>query len=281
MALPFAAGPSLAAALHGSDPAVRSVASTQLWLGWALGVVAVLIPHPVALTAIRLLAPGAVVAGAAALRAGHPSAVGTAVTVVACALAFGAPVGARWVNGPAYPNERRFLLRAPGPLLFGPLALVWAAIAGGTAAGPLLVAAGRPAAGVAAVVTGGPLVWLLVRSVHHLSRRWAVFVPAGMVLHDPMSLVDPFLFARQHVVSLRPARAGTDALDLTQRSPGVAVELALDEPAGLGLLRPGRRLGQPVEATAVLFTPSRPGDLLEEARRRRLGTPAADRRAGS
>ena len=95
-------------------------------------------------------------------------------------------------------------------------------------------------------------------------------VPAGLVLHDPVTVVDPVLLRRQSVVRLGPALAGTDALDLTQKAPGLALEVALSEEVPLALVRPGRRLGESTKASRMLLTPTGPGALLEEARRRRF-----------
>jgi hypothetical protein len=272
LALPFTAGPALAAALEGASGPVQLVASGGLWAGWALGMVAAFVPLPVALTTIRVLSPAAVAVALAAAVAGHASALALAWAAVACAWTFSPGLGSRCVNGPAYPNERRYLLRAPGALLRGPLGLAWALGLAGAAAGPLLLAARQWLLGGAALVVGWPVAWLLLRSLHNLARRWVVFVPAGMVLHDPLTLVDPVLFRRQDVVGIRPAAGpGGPALDVSQRAPGLALELELAEPTTLALMRPGQRLGRPVEATTLRFTPTRPGSVLEEAARRRLG----------
>ena len=67
-ALPFTAGPALAAALDSASRPVQLVASTGLWLGWAVGMVATFAPHPIALTALRVVAPAAVVAAVAGRR---------------------------------------------------------------------------------------------------------------------------------------------------------------------------------------------------------------------
>src|SRR5947199_10169879 len=60
-ALPFTAGLAFAEALHSADVPLRTLASVGLWMGWAAGLAATLVPHPVALTALRVLAPAAVV----------------------------------------------------------------------------------------------------------------------------------------------------------------------------------------------------------------------------
>ncbi|MGH9188475.1 MAG: hypothetical protein ACRD0Q_00350 [Acidimicrobiales bacterium] len=272
-----AAAPALATALHGASVPVRTVASAGLWVGWAVGVGAVLVRHPVSLTALRMLAPAgaAVVVVSAVAGVGRWSAaVALAVITAAAVIAFLPGIGTLWVNGPAYPNERRFLLRVPGPAVGGRLAVAvtWALAIVGATAGPLLLAAGLWVAGALALVVGLPVAVVAARSLHNLSRRWAVVVPAGLVLHDPVALTDPVLFARQSIVSLGPVQGGNGpALDLTQRAGGPALDLDLSEPAGITLMRPGRRLGEAVEASRLRFTPSRPGQLLDHANERRIG----------
>ncbi len=273
--LPFTAGPALADALHAGSEPVRTVASLGLWAGWAVGVAASLVPHPLSLTALRLVAPGLVVATLAAAAAGSPSALAVVWALVTAAWSFTPGIGATWVNGPAYPNERRYPLRAPGALLAGPLLSAWVLATAGVAAGPLLLAARQWVAGGVATVVGLPVAWLLVRSLHNLSRRWAVFVPAGMVLHDPLTLRDPVLLQRSTVSRLGPAAAGTDrevsgALDLSQRAPGLTLEMALKAETSFAVLVPGKRDGRTAVVTRFLFTPTRPGAVLDEARRRRL-----------
>ena len=270
--LPLTAGPALAAGLDGRSHPVQLVSAVGLWAGWAVGLVATLVPHPLGLTALRLLAPAGVVAVLAAVIAGDPSSAATAAGLVwtagATALAFLPETGVAFVNGPAYPNERRFPLRVPGPLLLGPLALAWALTVGVPIAAALLLAAQRWVLGGLAVVVSGGALFVLGRALHGLSRRWVVFVPAGLVLHDPMTLADPVLFPKLQIASIDLADAATTALDLTQRSPGLAVELALRETASLVLTKPGERVGPTVDADRVLFTPTRPGAVLREARAR-------------
>ncbi len=269
--LPFTTGPALADALDAASRPVQLAASTLLWLGWAVGTVATFAPHPLALTALRVVAPAAVVAALAAALADHPSALAVAWAAVACAWAFAPAIGAACVNGPAYPNERRFLLRPPGPLLAGPLPLAWALSVAGIAAGPLLLAAKQWVLGGLVLVVGWPLAGLLLKSIHNLARRWAVFVPAGVVLHDPVVLFDPTLFRRQDITAFRPATAGdTGSYDLSQRAPGLGIHMELDEMTTLTLLKPGKREGVAIHATGLRFTPTRPGAVIEEARRRRL-----------
>jgi hypothetical protein len=269
-ALPFTVGPTLADALDTASRPVQVLCSVGLWTAWAAGMVAAAVPHPLSLTALRLLAPAGVAAVVGAAAAGHGSPLAGGWAVVVLAWCYAPPVGAHCVNGPAYPNERRYLLRAPGPLLAGPVGLAWALAVSGACAGPLLLAARQWVAGGLLSAVGLPLSVVFVRALHNLSRRWAVFVPAGLVLHDPLTLLDPVLFPRARIAVLRPAPATSDALDLSQRAPGLALEMALTQATSLTLVRPGQRLGRPESASKVLFTPTRPGAVLEDARSRRI-----------
>jgi hypothetical protein len=271
LALPFTAGPAFANALHSAPVPLRTLASIGLWAGWAAGLGATLVAHPLSLTALRVLAPAAVVAAVVAAAGGTSSALAVAWTAVAAAMSLAPDTGMLCVNGPAYPNERRFPLRAPAPLLIGPIELAWAVAVAGVAAGPLLLADKQWVWGGIVTGVGLPVAWLLLRALHQLSRRWLVFVPAGLVLVDPIGLMDSVFIRRQQVRSLGPAPADSRALDLTQRAPGLAIEALLSEEVDVVLVQPRRRQGEALKTTALLFTPTLPGALLDEAKARRLG----------
>jgi hypothetical protein len=270
--LPFTAGPAWAEALRARSHDVQAVASTGLWAVWAVVLIGTLVPHPLSLTALRLVAPAAVVAAAwAATQPGVSTAASVAAlgtTLIATALALAPTTGLRFVNGTAYPNERRFPLRLPGALLVGLLPVTWALALGLPTLAALLLAAHRWVAGGALAVVAVAVDAVLLPALHGLSRRWVVFVPAGVVLHDPMTLADPVLFPKRTIEALHLAPADTDSLDLTQRSPGLACELLLWEKVPLTLRKPGDRVGESGASARLLFTPTRPGAVLAEARRR-------------
>jgi hypothetical protein len=269
--LAFSEGPTLSAALVGWSRAPRTVASVGLWVVWAVVLSASLVLHPIGLTALRMASPAAVVVGVWGAVVGHHLAglaIGT--SVAALLLAFAPETGRVFVNGPAYPNERRYPLRVPGALLLGPLYLAWAIAVGAPAAGGLLLADRHWIAGGIVLLLSLPTAIVLTRALHGLSRRWIVFVPAGIVVHDPMTLADPVLFVRQLIETFGPAAADTDSLDLTQRSPGLALELILREKVDMTLVRAGRRGGEMGASARLLVTPSRPGAVLAEARARRI-----------
>lgn len=275
--LPLTVGPALGDAADPRSRGVQLVVAAVAWAGWAAGVLATLVPSTIALTVVRMAAPAAVASAAGTVWSGPAStaaqalALGTAA--VALVLVLLPETGQWFVNGAAYPNERRYPLRPPAAVLLGILPLAWALCLGPPVAAALLLAGREWVLGGAVAVVAVPLAVVLARAVHGLSRRWLVFVPGGVVVHDPMTLADPVLFRRQVVASLGPAVVGTPALDLTQRAPGLALELALTEPVPLVRTTPGQRGGRPESPTAVLVAPTRPGAVLREAEAR--GIPRA------
>lgn len=240
------------------------------WGVWAVVLVATLVPHPVSLTVVRVIGPAVLGVALWCAVDGAMSALALVSALVVVAVAFAAETGVVFVNGPAYPNERRFPLRPPGPVLLGTVQLAWAVAVGAPVAAVLFLAAERWVAGGAALVVGVPAAVVSWRALHALSRRWFVFVPAGVVLHDAHALLDPVLFQRKVIEVLRLAPADTDSLDLTKAAPGLAVELVLREKVPMVLTVPGTRGGESGSSARLLFSPTRPGAVLTEAAARRL-----------
>ena len=277
--LPVVAGPSFGDALDGRSRSVQLTATIGLWVLWAVGLVASLVPSTVSLTAIRVLAPASVVAaGWAALvvpdGADATESIALGVTALAAVIALSAPGGDRVVNGASDGDERRMPLRPPGVLLLGPIELTWLAIVAGAVAGPLLLACHLWVVGAVVLIIGWTVAVAGLRVLHSLAGRWLVFVPAGVVVVDSMALTDSLLVQRQRVASLGPAPADTSAADLTAGALGLALELRLVAPETV-VPAPNRLQGRgqtitPIEVDAVLIAPSRPGWVLEEASRRRL-----------
>ena len=280
---PFAVGPAAARALDPHSAAVRVAASVLAWAGWAIALVATLVPHPLGLTGLRLAGPAAAAAAVWAAATGHPGTASSALAVAAgcvAAVVVLLPACAMWcVNGPAYPNERRFPLAPPGPLLLGPLEVAWAAVVGLPVAAVLLLAARQWAGGAACLVAAAAAGWVVGRSLHGLSMRWLVFVPAGVVLHDHLSLADPVLVRRQQIESIGPAPADTDSLDLTQRAIGLALELRFVEKIPMVRITPQQRKGEQGSSARVLVTPSRAGAVLAEAATRHIPLAPPDQAA--
>jgi hypothetical protein len=272
--LPVTAGLAIAHGLRDASTPVQVVAATLAWLAWGAVAVAVLVPRTVSLTALRVGAPAALAASVwATVSAGEVGAaeiLAIAWTALLAAVVLFVPVVTDiFVDGSSYGPELRMALRTPAPLLLGPVELAWAVVVAGLTAGPLLLAARAWIPGVVALVVGGVVVRPALRSLHQLSRRWLVFVRAGVVLHDPLSLADPVLFPRKDVQTLAPAAAEAEgvATDLTGRALGLAVELRTRSKIQIGVVE---RRGQSrnVSTDWILFTPARPGALLAEARQR-------------
>ncbi len=275
LVVPLGLGPAAADALDAASRPVQLVTSAGAWTGWLVVLVATLVPTTLSLTIVRVAGPAAAAAGVAALAAAGASAatlVGVAVGLVAALAALAPDTAEAFVDGSSYGDERRLPLRTPGALLLGPVELAWLAVMAGIAAGPLLLAARQWVAGALALAVGLPLAWRAGRSLHALSRRWLVFVPAGLVVHDPFTLAEPVLLPRRSIRSLAPGdRAAPDLVDLTAGAGGLALVATTVEPVTVLRAAPRRAPTELVEARGVVFTPSRPGRVLAEARRRRMG----------
>lgn len=273
--VPLVLGRPVDAALDDVSDPVRWTASVGLWVAWLVGVLALLVPHPVALTALRIVAPATIVVATAAAVGGEADPVGIALSLAVAAGSLSAPIGEIMVQGAAYGDEARLPLRPPVVLLAGPIPLVWAVVVAGITSGPLLLAARQWVAGAVVTAVGLALAVFGIRALHVLSRRWLVFVPAGVVLHDPMSTADPFLCRRATMAGFGPVPAGVDlerlsSLDATRGAAGVVLAVRMNEPVQVVPLHRGGDTAEMVSTTAVTFCPTRPGRTVEEARRRRL-----------
>lgn len=241
------------------------------WTAWGLTVAASMVPHPITLTTLRLSTPF-LAAGAAWVAIEQQGALGLAGAALALAtLATGlsAVVADACIDGRSYGDERRFTLRTPAALLFGPVPVAWLVTAVGLVAGPLLISAKAWIIGVLVTVAGYGIAWLAIRSLHSLSLRFVVFVPAGVTLVDQLILVESILFTRSRIVRLGPALVDTDALDLSQNALGLVLEVETTDIVELAV-KAGRKSASEVTTHSALFTPSRPGAVLTEAARRNI-----------
>jgi len=272
--LPLSAGTALNDALSGWSVAPARVAAVLLWTAWALGLVALLAPRPWGLTALRVVAPAAVIV--AFLSIGGTSAasatLGVSSSVVAAAFALSSSVAQASGNAMAYGDEIRFPLRVPLSLFVGPVPLAVVLIGAGVSVGPLLVAARHYIAGAVVTVAGIAIAVVLVRSLHSLALRWVVLVPAGLVVVDPLSLADPVLMRREQILGVKQSRrAVTDAggLDLRLGTLPGTIELSLREPQSFARRR-GRRDSELRDADVVLVSTVRANALVQAASARRI-----------
>ena len=242
--------------------------------GWGGVGSPVLVPRTVSLTALRIGAPAALATSIwAAVRSGDGGAaeiVAIGWTALLAAVVLFVPVVTDlFVNGSSYGPERRMALRTPAPLFLGPVELAWVVVVAGLAAGPLLLAAHSWVLGVIALAAGAVLVRPAARSLHQLSRRWVVFVPRRLRAARPVSLADPVLFLKQDVRSWDQLPRTPRARHRRDRSgPRARARAPLTDEGDDGLVQ-RRNQSRTIDTDRVLFTPTRPGAFLDEAREAR------------
>jgi hypothetical protein len=271
-AMPFTLGALIGDALSTTDDPFRRLTSIGAWAWWFAALIALAVARPITLTVARLAVPAGSLAGVWAAFESDNSTL-TIVGIVAALLAalsvFMPGVGDRYVDGVSYGDERRFLLRPPGPVLLvaGPVAGL--ATVAGVATGPLLLADERWAFGGIVTVVGFAAAYFGVRTLNQLTRRFLVFVPNGFVIHDVTVMPEPVLFTTREVAGLGPAAAETSAKDLTAQALGLALELKLTEPTELTFAT-GRGSSEDQTVRSLLISPTRPAAVLRVALERGL-----------
>ena len=257
--------------LRPEDDAAHTTVIVAMWLAYALVLAALLLPGPRALTVARIGVPaGALEAALAAADSNGLASVVALLAGLAGTVVVLQPLYAEaHVDAASYGDERRFLLRPPGPVMIALIVPVWAVTVLGAAAGPLLLADRGWPAGIVAAAVGLPVAAFAAHTLFRLSRRWLVFVPNGLVVHDHLAVAEPLPLRRRGVASIGPARAGTTAADLTAQAFGMALELRLTGPVRTGV-RTGRNRSEERSLTALLVSPSRPAAVLATAERRGL-----------
>ena len=243
------------------------------WLAWGIWVIvalAVLVPHPLSLVTVRLLAPllalhtGATVLEESTLR--WSTVLALLLMVAVSATAFSARYGSVHAQAAAYGHERRHLLRPPMAVL-APLALVWFVVA---ALGAVAMRGEQLAVSLSATALFIALAVFMLRRALVLSRRWLVFVPAGIAVHDPLLLRDTFMVRNHDVRALRDVASNTEAFDITGTTWGTPLELVLSHPHDVSLSPFGARLTGTLDrlhVTALLVAPSRPNIALTDLSR--------------
>jgi hypothetical protein len=277
LAVAVVGGPAIGDALADHPADAARALTVGAWAAWAVGAMALIVPSVVALTTARVVVPAALAVAVATLVGGAPTAAVMALAVpagVASVLVLSADVGRAWVQASAYGDEQRFPLRPPlGYLaattvtwLAWTAAVIAAAVAWSDRRWPL--AAALTLVAVVGAVT-------LPRRWHQLSQRWLVFVPAGLVVRDPVVLGETLMLPRRSVAGMVLAEVRPDrplaAADLTGPTAGTGVEVSLHDAATvLFPPRPGLPKGRAVHVLSFVVAPSRPGAVLNEAGRRRL-----------
>ena len=242
---PFSAGVVIGKALSDATESFRTTVSVAAWIAWLVILLAIVVPRPVTLTIARVGTAGGLIgtlwaawdvdanhtdAGAATL------AVGLVASITAVATVMLPGVADRFLDGVSYGDERRFALRAPGPVLVVALIPSVLIVIVGLTAGPLLLADERWIAGAIVTVVGFGVAWLPLNALHRLTNRFLVFVPNGLVVHDPTQLREPVLFVKREIAGLAPAPADTTAKDITAAALGLALELRFATATDLSFL---------------------------------------------
>ena len=252
----------------------RTTVTVALWLAYVVVLAALLLPGARAATVVRIAMPAGALelwmSAAGSADASDPVAlIGLIASLVGTGLVLLPAYVEAHVDAASYGDERRFLLRPPGPILVALVVPMWAVSVAGVVAGPLLLAGRGWTAGIVAAAIGLPAAAFAAHTLYRLACRWLVFVPNGVVVHDHLAVAEPLPLRRRSVASIGPARADTDATDLTAQAFGMALELRLSEPAKAGVMT-GRKRSEERSVAALLVSPSRPAAVLATAERRGL-----------
>ena len=274
LSLPLFCGPALSDSFNDFELLLRTTVSITLWAFWALILLSTLLPTPISLAIVRIGAPAAAALSVwSALETSGSVAgiIGLTVSAVAASVAISASLGDRFSDGASYGDERRFLLRAPGPvlLLFGPLA--WFTSLAGLTLGPILLLNRNFLFGTLVTLGGLPLSGIASNAIYQLGKRWVVLVPAGILLHDHLSVGDPTLIPRNQIADFSPAKARTDALDLSQNSFGLSLEIQCVTPLSMMLKKGNRKtVNESSAVESFMINPARPNVVLAESHKRGL-----------
>jgi hypothetical protein len=261
-------------ALRPDAGAARTTVTVVLWLACAAVLAALSAPGARAATVARIAMP----AGALELWMSaawtsdslDPAAViGLVGSLLGTGLVLLPLYAEAHVDAASYGDERRFLLRPPGPVIIALVVPMWAISIAGLAVGPLLLADRGWIAGIAGAAVGLPIAAFTAHTLFRLTCRWLVFVPNGLVVHDHLAVAEPLPLSRRSIDSIGPARADTAAADLTAQAFGVALEVRLNAPVKARVVM-GRRQSEERSLAALLVSPSRPAAVLATAERRGL-----------
>lgn len=252
-----------------------------LWVAWLLVGVALLVQLPRTLTVLRMGVPVAPLLGvlfwSTSGSSGYPGVLGVLgviVSFVVAALVMSADVGADFVDGASYGDERRLGLNPPVFLLVGPIQALWLLAVVPTVSSVTLFATARWLAAAIGLIVASAGWWYSFRLLNRLSERCLVLVPAGLTLVDPLALAEPTLFRRDDIVRLGPAVVGSDdasgVLDLTAGAPGLVVSMDFSRQLTVIPAVSRGQVAASVEITSALVAPSRPGRLLDLAQQRKV-----------
>ncbi|MBC84975.1 MAG: hypothetical protein CL454_08970 [Acidimicrobiaceae bacterium] len=273
LCIPFAGYSVFDSALSSRSNPVQITSFIGLWLLWSIVLAVCLVPSSSLLTLFRVLVPISVVLaiwGSIESQLGISSIFLLVISSIAASISLLPTVGFWFINGSSYGDEVRVPLRPPGPLLLGPIPLAWILVAATIIFPPLIIASGNIFLGLLFITIGLACCAVAYRSLSALTKRWLVFVPAGLVLHDSMVVADPFLLRKTSIKEFKIAVSNSQGKDLTLSSLGLAIEVILFESADLSLqINP---LAPPELASidSFLIAPSIVSIAVDEAKRRSI-----------
>ena len=264
--LPFI-GAGVGELLDDRSASVQITGTTVAWVVWGAVVIASFISHPITLTVLRIGTPvvaAFIVFLAVTQGSSGSQIIGAAVGVAILLLSFSAEIGGIYVQASAYGDEKRFALRPP-VVLIAPV-LLSVLIADLSILGlPMLVAAKNWAVAIIALIGFFISIKYLLPRIHLLSRRWLVFVPAGIVVHDEIVLSINLMIRKQDLLQMQLARDNSAAADLSALTWGVPLELSFNKPLDVSLTAIGAKhlkAVSAIHAQSVLIAASRPGSVL-------------------
>ncbi|GBL20914.1 hypothetical protein EMGBS4_09740 [Acidimicrobiaceae bacterium] len=264
--LPFI-GAGVGELLDDRSASVQITGTTVAWVVWGAVVIASFISHPITLTVLRIGTPvvaAFIVFIAVTQGSSGSQIIGAAVGIAILLLSFSAEIGGIYVQASAYGDEKRFALRPP-VVLIAPV-LLSVLIADLSILGlPMLVAAKNWAVAIIALIGFFISVKYLLPRIHLLSRRWLVFVPAGIVVHDEIVLSINLMIRKQDLLQMQLARDNSAAADLSALTWGVPLELSFNKPLDVSLTAIGAKhlkAVSAIHAQSVLIAASRPGSVL-------------------
>jgi hypothetical protein len=256
----------LTEAVDAQSGALAIAITVTTWAVWLVGLFAIAIAAPICLTAWRLIAPLNVAAAVWIITAVDTYEWSVIALVTCLALASvvvtSGEFAQRAINGMAFKNEQRFLLRAPGAFALAPLPLMCAITSISSVGAILTVADQRWLLGAISGTIALFSLSVALKVIHTFSERWAVVVPAGLVIRDPLVLNDTVLAPFADITSFGPAPLGSDALDLTENALGLALQLQLSNSTFVAKRDLRRRTDAGYHATGMLIAPISPAELL-------------------
>lgn len=211
--------------VNGHSYAVELCIALWGWAGWFTVALALLVPLPASLTAIRAIAPLALLCSFVAV-----SPAGIFLSLLVVVLLSSSLVVDVMVQGSAYGDEKRFALRTPVPYM-APMCVAWAALSGALIGGTILVCARNYVVGIPLLVAGAFLSRTVPLRLHRLARRWLVIVPAGIVIHDHLVLGETMMVMRKNVKSFSIVNEAGATADFTGGISGqrIAIEMLESE----------------------------------------------------